>query len=65
MYNSYSKLLVYHLKGVYLKLLKDHQKRLLIKISYDLYITHLMNYKDLLQKKIKKRIFDQINVISN
>ena len=59
------KLLGYHLKGVCSKLLKDHQKRLLIKISYDLYITHLMNYKHLLQKKIKTRIFDQINVISN
>ena len=64
MYNSYLKLLGYHLKGVCSKLLKDHQKRLLIKISYYLYITHLMNYKHLL-KKIKTRIFDQISVISN
>ena len=59
------KLLGYHLKRVCSKLLKDTQKRLLIKISYDLYITRLMNYKHLLQKKIKTRIFDQINVISN
>jgi len=65
MYNSYSKLLVYHLKGVYLKLLKDHQKRLLIKTSYDLYITHLMNYKHILMKQIIKRMFDRIIVISN
>ena len=42
------KLLSYHLKGDYLKLLKDHQKRLLRIISYDIYITHLMNYKHLL-----------------
>ena len=59
------KLLVYHLKGVCLKLLKDHQKRLLRIISYDLYITHLMNYKHILLKQIIKRMFDQINVISN
>ena len=65
MYNSYSKLLGYRLKGVCSKLLKDHQKRLLRIISYDLYITHLMNYKHLLEKKIKTRILDQINVISN
>ena len=65
MYNSYSKLLVYHLKGVCLKLLKDHQNRLLRIISYDLYTTHLMNYKRLLLKQIIKRMFDQINVISN
>ena len=49
------KLLGYHIKGVCLKLLKAHQKRLLIKISYDLYITHLMNYKHLLQKQIKTK----------
>jgi len=59
------KLLGKHLKGVYLKLLKDHQKRLLRIISYDLYTTHLMNYKHLLLKQIIKRMFDQINVISN
>ena len=59
------KLLGYHLKRVCSKLLKDHQKRLLIKISYDLYITHLMNYKHILLKQIIKRLFDQINVISN
>jgi len=59
------KLLGYHLKGVCSKLLKDHQKRLLRIISYDLYTTHLMNYKRLLLKQIIKRMFDQINVISN
>ena len=65
MYNSYWKLVVYHLKGVCFKLLKDHQKRLLRIISYDLYITHLMNYKHILLKQIIKRMFDKINVISN
>ena len=59
------KLLVYHIKVVCLKLLKDHQKRFLRIISYDLYTTHLMNYKRLLLKQIIKRMFDQINVISN
>ena len=59
------KLLVYDLKRVCLKLLKDHQKSKLRIISYDLYITHLMNYKHILLKQIIKRIFDQINVISN
>ena len=59
------KLLVYHLKRVCLKLLKDHQKVLLRIISYDIYITHLMNYKHILLKQIIKRMFDQINVISN
>ena len=49
MYNSYSKITGLSLKKDCLKLLNDHQKRLLIKISYDLYITHLMNYKDLIQ----------------
>ena len=42
------KLFGYHLKGVCSKLLKDHQKRLLRITSYDIYITHLMNYKHLL-----------------
>ena len=38
-------LLVYNLKGVCLKLLKDHQKRLSRIISYDIYITYLVNYQ--------------------
>ena len=59
------KLLGYHLKGFCSKLLNDHQKRLLRIISYDLYTTNLMNYKRLLLKQIIKRMFDQINVISN
>ena len=59
------KLLGYYLKGVCTKLLKDHQKRLLRIISYDIYITHLMNYKHILLKQIIKRMSDQINVISN
>ncbi len=59
------KLLGYHLKGVYLKLLKGHQKHLSRITSYDLYITHLINYKHLLLKKIIKRMLRQINIISN
>ena len=59
------KLLGYHIKGVCSKLLKDHQKRLLRITIYDIYITHLMNYKHLLLKESIKRMFDQINIISN
>ena len=46
------KLIGYHLKGICFKLLKDHQKLLSRITSYDLYITHLINYKYLLLKKI-------------
>ena len=65
MYNLYSKITRLSFNGVGSKLLKDQKKRLLRIISYNIYITHLMNYKHLLLSQIIKRIFDQINFISN
>ena len=59
------KLLGYNLKGACFKLLKDDQKSLSRIRSYDLYITHLINYQHLLLNKIIKRMLRQINVISN
>ena len=65
MYNSYSKITGLSFKESLFEAFKRSPKELIKNNNYDLYITHLMNYKHILLKQIIKRMFDQINVISN